>query len=260
MYLKNDQEIDLLKKCSLLVGKTLAEVAKEIRPGVTTKYLDKLGETFIRDNGALPAFLNYEGYPASLCISINDTVVHGIPNDKTIIKDGDIVSVDCGTIIDGWYGDSAYTFEVGEVKEEVRQLLKVTRESLELGIEKAIVGNRLGDIGYAVQTHAEKYGYSVVRDLVGHGIGRNMHEEPEIPNYGKRGTGPKLKEGMVICIEPMINMGTWRIKISRDGWTVKTLDGQPSAHYEKQLAVRKGKAEVLTSYSEINEVLKSKNG
>ncbi|MDD4142836.1 MAG: type I methionyl aminopeptidase, partial [Bacteroidales bacterium] len=248
-----------LRKSSLLVGKTLAEVAKVIRPGVTTKYLDRLAETFIRDNGATPAFLNYNGYPASLCISLNDTVVHGIPDEKTVIKDGDIVSVDCGTVLNGWVGDSAYTFEVGEVDEEVRKLLRITRESLELGIKQAVAGNRVGDIGHAVQSYVESFGYSVVRDLVGHGIGRHMHESPEIPNYGKRGTGVMLREGMVICIEPMINLGTYHIKMLNDGWTIKTKDGKHSAHYEKQLAIGKHQADVLISYDEINEVLKNKN-
>ncbi|MDL2227990.1 type I methionyl aminopeptidase [Bacteroidales bacterium OttesenSCG-928-K03] len=259
MNLKTDQEIALLEKCSLLVGKTLAEIAKIIRPGVSTKHLDKIAEEFIRDNGAIPGFLNYNGYPASLCISVNDTVVHGIPDEKTILNEGDIVSVDCGTIIDGWYGDSAFTFEVGEVAPEIKQLLKVTRESLELGIEKAVAGNRVGDIGYAIQTYVESFGYSVVRDLVGHGIGRNMHEAPEIPNYGRRGNGVKLVEGMVICIEPMINMGTFRVKMLNDGWTVKTADGKPSAHFEKQIAVRKNKAEVLINYDEIDKIIKDKS-
>ncbi|MDR2085535.1 MAG: type I methionyl aminopeptidase [Bacteroidales bacterium] len=259
MYLKTDQEIALIKKCSLLVGETLAEVAKLINPGVSTKHLDKVAEEFIRDHGAIPGFLNYNGFPASLCISINDTVVHGIPDEKTILKDGDIVSVDCGTIIDGWYGDSAFTFEVGEIAPEIKQLLKVTRESLELGIEKAVAGNRVGDIGYAIQNYVESFGYSVVRDLVGHGIGRNMHEPPEVPNYGRRGNGIKLTEGMVICIEPMINMGTYRVKMLSDGWTVKTADGKPSAHFEKQIAVRKHKAEVLISYDEIDKIIKDKS-
>jgi len=255
MLLKTNQEIDLIRKCSLLVGETLAEIAKEIRPGVTTKHLDKMAEEFIRDNGAIPGFLNYNGYPASLCISINDTVVHGIPDEKTVLKDGDIVSVDCGTIINGWYGDSAFTFEVGEVAPEIKQLLEVTRKSLELGIEKAVAGNRIGDIGYAIQSYVESFGYSVVRDLVGHGIGRNMHEPPEVPNYGRRGVGAKLTEGMVICIEPMINMGTYKVKILNDGWTVKTTDGKPSAHFEKQIAVRKQKAEVLIDYDKIDKII-----
>ena len=257
MYLKSDQEIELMRASALLVSKTLATVGQEIRPGVSTKYLDKIGETFIRDNGAVPSFLNFCGYPASLCISVNETVVHGIPDEKIIIKEGDIVSVDCGVILNGWHGDSAYTFACGEVSPEVQHLLDVTRQSLELGIEKAVAGNRVGDIGYAIQSYCEAEGLGVVRDLVGHGIGRDMHEEPEIPNYGRRGTGHLLKEGMVMCIEPMINMGTYRVTISeKDGWTVKTADHLPSAHFEKQLAVRKNHADVLTSYDEINKILK----
>ena len=255
MYLKNDQEIEILRKCAQLVGSTLAEIGKIIAPGMSTKYLDKVADTYIRDNGAVPSFLHYCGYPATLCVSINDIVVHGIPDDKTIIKEGDIVSVDCGTIIDGWNGDSAYTFVVGEIPAETQHLVDVTRKSLEIGIEKAVVGNRIGDIGYAIQTYVESEGFSVVRDLVGHGIGRDMHEEPEVPNYGKRGTGPKLKEGMVICIEPMVNAGTYRIKMAKDGWGVFTADRKPSAHFEKQLAVKKNQADVLTSYDEINKVL-----
>jgi methionyl aminopeptidase len=260
MYTKTKDEIEILRKSSLLVSKTLAELAKEIKPGVTTKHLDKIADTFIRDHGAIPGFLGYYDYPATLCISINDTVVHGIPSDKIVLKDGDIVSIDCGTIIDGWYGDSAFTYEVGEVDPKIKQLLKVTRESLEKGIEQAVVGKRVGDIGYAVQSYVEQYGYSVVRDLVGHGIGRTMHESPEIPNYGRRGNGHKLKEGLVICIEPMINLGTYRVKMLEDGWTIKTLDGLPSAHFEKQLVVQKGKADVLTQYEEIdNEIKKNLN-
>ncbi|MGI6718511.1 MAG: type I methionyl aminopeptidase [Bacteroidales bacterium] len=259
MYTKTKEEIEILRKSSLLVGKTLAELAKEIKPGVSTKYLDKLAETFIRDHGAIPGFLNYNGFPATLCISINDTVVHGIPSDKLVLKDGDIVSIDCGTIIDGWYGDSAFTYEVGEVDPKIKQLLKVTRESLEKGIEQAVAGKRIGDIGHAVQAYVEQYGYSVVRDLVGHGIGKNMHESPEIPNYGRRGNGLKLKEGLVICIEPMVNLGTYTVKMLEDGWTIKTLDGLPSAHFEKQLVVQKNKPDVLTDYSEIDNEINKKN-
>lgn len=256
MYLKTDQEIEMMRASALLVSKTLAYVCSELRPGVTTKSLDRLADTFIRDHGALPSFLNYNGFPASLCISINDTVVHGIPDEKTIIKEGDIVSVDCGVILNGWQGDSAYTFACGEIPAELQRLLDVTKESLERGIEKAVAGNRVGDIGYAIQQYVESEGFSVVRDFVGHGIGKSMHEKPEIPNYGRRGTGQLLKEGMVICIEPMINMGQYKVVISgNDGWRVTTADGKPSAHFEKQLAVRKHKADVLTSYEEINKLL-----
>lgn len=259
IHIKTKEEIEILRKCSLLVGKTLAEIAKVIKPGVSTKYLDNVAETFIRDNGAIPGFLNYNGYPATLCVSVNDTVVHGIPDEKTILREGDIVSVDCGTIIDGWYGDSAFTFAMGELKPEMQKLLKVTRESLELGIQNAVTGNRVGDIGYAVQSYVEQNGFSVVRDLVGHGIGRNMHEKPDVPNYGKRGTGPKLKEGMVICVEPMVNIGTYKVKMLNDGWTIKTLDGMPSAHFEKQLVVQDNKPDVLINYDEIDEIIKNKN-
>ncbi len=256
MYLKTDQEIEMMRASALLVSKTLAYIGGEIREGVSTKSLDRMAETFIRDNGAVPSFLNYNGFPASLCISINDTVVHGIPDEKTIIKCGDIISVDCGVLLNGWQGDSAYTFTCGEVSPEVQRLLDVTRQSLELGIEKAVVGNRVGDIGYAIQKYVESEGFSVVRDLVGHGIGREMHERPEVPNFGRRGTGQLLKEGMVICIEPMINMGDYRVNISStDGWRVSTVDGKPSAHFEKQVAVRKHKADVLTSYEEISKLI-----
>lgn len=256
MFLKTDQEIEMMRASALLVSKTLAYVGSELRPGVSTKSLDRLADTFIRDHGALPSFLNYNGFPASLCISINEEVVHGIPDEKTIIKEGDIVSVDCGVILNGWQGDSAYTFACGEISSELRRLLDVTKESLERGIEKAVAGNRVGDIGYAIQQYVESEGFSVVRDFVGHGIGKSMHEKPEIPNYGRRGTGQLLKEGMVICIEPMINMGQYKVVISGiDGWRVTTADGKPSAHFEKQLAVRKHKADVLTSYEEINKIL-----
>lgn len=253
---KTEEEIELLRLNHELVSKTLAEVAKLIRPGVTTLDLDKRAEEFIRDNGAKPGFLGYNGYPNTLCTSVNSAVVHGIPK-STALKDGDIVSVDCGTFMHGYYGDSAYTFSIGEVSPEVQRLIKVTRECLELGIVKAVEGYRVGDISSAVQQHAESNGYSVVRELVGHGIGRNMHEKPEVPNYGAKGNGPKLVSGMAICIEPMINMGTRQIIQERDGWTIRTADGKPSAHFELAVVVRKGKAEQLSTFRYVDEVLKS---
>ncbi|MFW5974966.1 MAG: type I methionyl aminopeptidase [Bacteroidota bacterium] len=254
---KSNEEIELLRKSSLLVGKTLAEVAKHIEPGVKTLKLDSIAEEFIRDHGAIPGFKGYGGFPGSLCISVNDTVVHGIPGEYEL-NEGDIVSIDCGTIIGGYYGDSAYTFAVGEVSEEVSLLLQRTKASLYKGVEKAIAGNRVGDIGYAVQNYIEPFGYGIVRELVGHGIGKTMHEKPEIPNYGRKGTGPKLPDGLVICVEPMINMGTRHIVQEEDGWTIKTADNAFSAHFELELAVRAEKADILTSFDEIEEVLKDK--
>ncbi len=253
VQLKSTEEIELLRKSSLLVGKTLAEVARLIRPGVTTKTLDEMAETFIRDHQALPGFKNYRGYPATLCISVNEQVVHGIPGDREI-RDGDLVSVDCGTILNGFYGDSAYTFAVGAVSPENLELMKVTRESLMKGIEAAFAGSRIGNIGYAVQNHVESFGFSVVRDLVGHGLGRHLHEEPQVPNYGKKGQGMKLTEGMVICIEPMINRGKRFVVQEKDGWTIRTADGLPSAHYEHTVAVMKEKADVLSTFEWIEEV------
>ncbi len=257
LYYKTKEEIELLRESSLLVGKTLAEVAKVIKPGVTTLSLDKVAYEFINDNKAVPAFLNYSGFPNSLCISVNSQVVHGIPG-KYELKDGDVVSVDCGVIKNQFVGDSAYTFAIGEVKPEILKLLKVTKESLYKAIEVAIAGKRLGDIGDAVQAHAEMNGFSVVRELVGHGIGRNLHEAPEVPNYGKKGTGLKLQEGLVIAIEPMINFGKKAIKQHKDGWTITTADDLPSAHFEHTIAVGKDKADILSSFDYIEEVLKSK--
>ncbi|MDY6799657.1 MAG: type I methionyl aminopeptidase [Bacteroidota bacterium] len=257
LVFKSQEEIEIIRRNNLLVSKTLAEVARLVKPGTTTLELDKRAEEFIRDHGAVPGFLGYGGFPNSLCTSVNDQVVHGIPSDY-VLKDGDIVSVDCGTYMDGYYGDSAYTFPVGDVSDEVMQLLQTTKESLLLGVEQAIEGNRVGDIGYAVQLHAEKAGYSVVREMVGHGLGKDMHEAPEVPNYGRRGRGVKLKKGLVLCIEPMINMGTKYIKQDSDGWTIRTLDGKPSAHYELAIAVDKGKADILTTFEYIEEILKNK--
>lgn len=256
IYLKSDEEIELLRESSLLVGKTLAVVAAILKPGVKTSVLDKEAETFIRDHKAVPGFLNYRGYPATLCISVNDQVVHGIPGSYEI-KDGDIVSVDCGTILKEFYGDSAFTFGVGDVSDENLQLMKVTRTSLEKGLSAAVAGGRVGTIGFEVQSYVEAFGYSVVRDLVGHGIGRQLHEEPQIPNYGKKGQGIKLVEGMVFCIEPMINRGKRTVVYEKDGWTIRTADGLPSAHFEHQVAVRKNKADVLSSFIEIEKVKNS---
>ena len=253
----SDAEIAVLKESSLLVGKTLAEVAKHIAPGVTTGELDRIAEEFIRDNGAVPGFKGLYDCPSTLLISVNEQVVHGLPGTRAL-RDGDIASVDCGVLMNGFYGDSAYTFTVGEVAEPVKRLLRVTRECLDKGIAAATEGNRTGDIGYAVQQHAESNGYGVVRELVGHGVGRKLHEAPEVPNYGKRGHGVKLRTGMVLAIEPMINMGVKEVKQLADGWTVVSRDGKPSAHYEHNVAVRTGKAEVLSTFSYIEDVLKKK--
>ena len=257
IHIKTDEEIEIQRHSSLLVGKTLAEVARHIRPGVKTITLDKIAEEFIRDHGAVPGFKGYGGFPATLCISVNDAVVHGIP-DETELRDGDIVSIDCGTIWNGFYGDSAYTFPVGEVDEEVLLLLERTKKSLYLGIEQAVAGKRVRDIGHAIQSYVESFGYGVVRDLVGHGVGRNLHEEPEVPNYGRRGTGPKLKAGMCIAIEPMINLGVKEVYQEADGWTIRTADGKPSAHFEHDVAIRHGKADILSSFEEIEKVLNKK--
>ena len=254
---KSEEEIEIIRRNNLLVSKTLAEVSKLIKPGATTLELDKRAEEFIRDNGAVPGFLGYGGFPNSLCTSVNDQVVHGIPSDY-VLKDGDIVSVDCGTFMEGYYGDTAYTFPVGEVSKEVMNLLRTTKESLFKGIENAVEGKRVGDIGNAVQVHAENAGYSVVREMVGHGLGKNMHEAPEVPNYGKKGRGVLLKKGLVLCIEPMINMGGKHIKQDNDGWTIRTIDGKPSAHYELAVVVDKGKAEILSTFDYIEEITKNK--
>ncbi len=253
----SDAEIALVRESSLLVGRTLAEVAGKIAPGVTTAQLDRLAETFIRDNGALPGFKGLYGCPSTLLISVNQEVVHGLPGDREL-RDGDVASVDCGVLMNGFYGDSAYTFCVGDVAPEVRQLLTVTQECLARGIANAIANNRVGDIGHAIQEHAEAHGYGVVRELVGHGVGRKLHEPPEVPNYGRRGHGVLLRDGLVIAIEPMINMGTKDVRQLEDGWTIATRDGRPSAHFEHTIAVRTGKAEVLSTFSYIEDVLRSK--
>lgn len=257
IFIKTDQEVELIRKSSLLVAKAHAEVAKMIQPGVTTLQLDKRAEEFIRDNGGIPAFKGYNGFPNTLCVSPNDQVVHGIPNNIAL-EDGFILSVDCGVLMNGFYGDSAYTYSVGEIDDDSKRLLQITKESLYKGIEQAVEGNRVGDISFAVQQHAESNGYGVVRELVGHGVGESLHESPEVPNYGKRGNGPKLKYGMVIAIEPMINMGERRIKQHNDGWTITTLDNKPSAHFEHTIAIRKGKADILSSFEDIEKVLNNK--
>ena len=253
IFYRSDDEIALIKISAQVLGKAHAEVAKLIRPGIATKELDKVAETFIKDNGGIPSFLGYNKFPASLCISVNDVVVHGFPS-KYELRDGDIISIDCGVKLNGYHSDSAYTYPVGEVSPAVRRLLTRTKESLYLGLEKAVEGNRVGDIGYAVQTYAEKFGYSVVRELVGHGVGQDLHEAPEVPNYGKRGQGPKLREGMILAIEPMINFGKKGVVQERDGWTIRTVDRKPSAHFEHTVAVRKGKPEILTTFEYIEAV------
>lgn len=257
IYYKSKEEVELIRESSLLVSKTLAEVAKVIGPGVTTKQLNDLAETFIKDHGAIPAFLNYNGFPYSLCISPNEQVVHGFPGDY-VIKEGDLISVDCGVIKNDFFGDSAYTFSIGEIDAERQKLVNVTQECLKLAIDKAVVGSRIGDIGFAVQAHAETNGFGVVKELVGHGVGVKLHEKPEVPNYGKRGSGIKLEEGMVIAIEPMINAGTAGVKFWSDGWTVTSKDNKPSAHFEHTVAIKKGNADVLSTFSFIEEVLKEK--
>jgi len=252
VYLKTREEIELLRLSNLLVSKTEAMLVEFLKPGVTTLLLDKKAEEFIRDNGGVPGFLNYGGFPNSLCISINDMVVHGIPSNYEL-KEGDLVSIDCGVYMNGYHGDSAYTFSIGETSQDKLDLMKVTKESLYKGIEKAVVGNRIGDVSWAVQEHAEKHGYSVVRELVGHGVGRNLHEKPEVPNYGKRGRGVKIQEGLTIAIEPMINMGKRNIVQSPDGWTIFTKDGLTSAHYEHSIAIVDGKADILSDFAIIEE-------
>ena len=250
---KTDHEIALLRKSALLVSKTLAEVGALVRPGVTTYELDRRAEEFIRDHGAKPGFKGYKDYPNTLCTSVNSQVVHGIPSKAVVLKDGDIVSVDCGVILNGYYGDSAYTFTVGEIDEATQKLLRVTRECLFLGIEKAIARNRIGDIAFAIQQHAENNRFSVVRELVGHGIGTVMHERPEVPNYGRRGSGVRLQKNMVLCIEPMINRGKRYVVEGKDGWTVRAKDNLPSAHFELTVVVGEKQAEVLSTFKFIEE-------
>ena len=254
IYLKTDEEIELLRAANQIVARTLAEVAKVIAPGVTTLKLDTIAEEYIRSQGAVPGFKGYGGFPVTLCVSVNENVVHGIPSNYAL-REGDIVSVDCGAVKDGYNGDSTYTFCVGEVDEEVKRLLRTTKESLYIGIEHAVEGNRIGDIGHAIQEYCEKRGYGVVREMCGHGVGRKLHEDPDVPNYGRKGTGPLIKNGMVIAIEPMINMGSKNIVIERDGWTTRTKDRKPSAHYEHTIAIHHGKPDILSSFQYVEEVL-----
>ena len=259
IYLKTDDEIELLRKANLLVSATLTEIAKVVEPGVTTRQLDTLAEQFIRDNGAEPTFKGFPNpfgnpFPGSICTSVNDVVVHGIPDEKTILRDGDIISIDCGTLLQGFNGDSCYTFCVGEVSDEVKQLIKVTKQSLYEAISTAVAGKHLGDIGNAVQDYCESFGYGVVRELTGHGIGREMHEDPQVPNFGKRGNGILLKEGMCIAIEPMITMGSRKIGLLPDRWGIVTLDHKPAAHFEHTIAIRRGKSQILSSFQEIESL------
>lgn len=251
MKVKNKEEIELMRQSALLVSGTLAEIATLLKPGVTTISLDKTIGEMIKSYGATPSFLNFHGYPFNSCISVNDVVVHGFPNEREL-REGDLVSIDIGVFKNGFHGDHAYTFLIGEQTREVLELVRITKESLYKGIEKAIVGNRVGDISYAIQEHTEKkQGYGVVRELVGHGLGRSMHEDPQVPNFGRRGNGPTLKEGLVLAIEPMINLGTREVFTESDGWTVRTKDGKPSVHFEHDVCIRKGKADVLSDYTPI---------
>lgn len=259
IFLKTEDEIELMRKANQLVGSTLAELGKHIRPGVTTLQLDKIAEEFILDHGAIPTFKNFPNpygapFPASICTSVNDVVVHGVPSDEVVLKDGDIISIDCGTLLDGFNGDSAYTFCVGEVSPEVKQLLKTTKESLYIGIEQAVAGKHIGDIGAAVQQHCETQGYGIVRELTGHGIGREMHEPPQIPNYGRRGNGVMLKASMCIAIEPMVTLGDRQIWMLPDKWSIVTRDRKPAAHFEHTIAIRRGKAEILSTFEEIEHL------
>ena len=260
IYLKTEEEITLMRAANRLVGSTLGELAKHIKPGVSTAELNRIADTFIRDHGSVPTFLGFPNpygpeFPASICTSVNECVVHGVPSDKQILKEGDIISIDCGTLLDGFNGDSAYTFPVGEISDDVRKLLRTTKESLYLGIEQAVHGNHIGDIGSAVQEYCEAQGYGVVRELCGHGIGKKMHEDPQVPNYGRRGNGTKLKAGMCIAIEPMITQGDRKIWLMPDKWSVHTRDKKYAAHYEHTIAICKGKAEILSSFEEIEKTV-----
>lgn len=257
IYYKTAEEIEKLRASNQLVSKTLAEIARVIRPGITTDEINKIADEYIRDHGATPAFLGYSGFPKSICTSVNSQVVHGIPSEY-VLNEGDVLSVDCGVVLDGYVGDSAYSYAVGEVSKEKSELMRVTREALFLGVENAVSGKRIGDIGFAIQHYCEKHGYGVVRELVGHGLGKKLHEEPEVPNYGRRGTGIKLKKGLVICIEPMINMGKRHIVQESDGWTIRTTDKKASAHYELAVAIDDGKPDVLSTFEYVEEVLKEK--
>ena len=259
IFLKTEDEIELMRQANQLVGKTLGELAKHIKPGVSTQQLDRIADEFIRDHGAIPTFKGFptpygSPFPASICTSVNDVVVHGVPDEQTVLKDGDIISIDCGTLLNGFNGDSCYTFCVGEINDEKKRLLKTTKEALYLGIRNAVAGRHVGDISSAVQDHCEQAGYGIVRELTGHGIGRDMHEDPQVPNYGRRGNGPLLKAGMCIAIEPMITMGKRDIYLKPDRWSVCTRDGKPAAHFEHTVAVRKGEAEILSSFEEVESL------
>ncbi len=260
IYLKSESEIEKMRNAAQLVSRTLAEVAKEIKPGIETGLLDVIAEDYIKKNDARPAFKGYGGgknpFPATLCISVNEEVVHGIPGNRKL-KEGDLVSVDCGVEKDGYFGDHAYTFTVGECSDENKELLKTTIESLYKGIDKAVHGNKIGDIGSAIQNHCEKKGFGVVRDLVGHGIGKSMHEDPSVPNFGRDGKGERLRSGMTLAIEPMITLGTWKVKTLSDGWTIVTSDGSNSAHFEHDIVVREGEAEILSTFDYITEITKN---
>jgi methionyl aminopeptidase len=255
IHYKTSEEVQIIKQGAQILGKAHGEVAKHIKEGVKTSFLDKIAEEYIRDNDGVPSFKGYNGFPSSLCISVNEVVVHGFPSNY-VLKDGDIISVDCGVFHQGFHSDSAYTYPVGEVSPQILSLLKATKDSLYLGIEKAVFGNRIGDIGFTIQKFVEAKGYTVVRELVGHGLGRNLHETPEVPNYGKKGSGPLLKSGMVIAIEPMINLGTRNIVQERDGWTIRTADRKPSAHYEHTVAIFEDRTEILTTHQYIEENFK----
>lgn len=257
ILLKNDEQVEMMRESALLVSQTLTEIAKILKPGITTALLDKTIGEYIRDHKAIPSFLNYHGYPYNSCISVNDVVVHGFPNKKEL-RQGDIVSIDVGVILNKWHGDHAYTFAIGEPEKEVQQLIRITKESLYKGIEKAVEGNRIGDIAFAIQEHTErKNGYGVVRELVGHGLGQSLHEDPQVPNYGKRGSGAKLRSGMVLAIEPMINLGKKDVFTEKDGWTVRTKDGKTSVHFEHDVCVRKDKADILSNYTPIEAAEKN---
>ncbi len=254
IHYKSNEELEIIRESGKILGKAHAEIAKIIRPGVKTNELDKIAYQFIADNGGIPSFKGYNGFPSTLCISVNEVVVHGFPSEYEL-KDGDIISVDCGVKYNGYHSDSAYTYPVGNVKEEVLKLLRITKESLYKGVEQAIVGNRIGDIGFSIQSFVEKEGYSVVRELVGHGLGKSLHEKPEVPNYGNRGKGLKLEENLVIAIEPMINLGKKNVVQENDGWTIRTSDRMPSAHFEHTVAVKKGKPEILTTFEFIEQII-----
>ncbi len=257
IHLRSPEEVGKIREAARMVADCLDHLETLVAPGVSTLDLDRAAEEFVRARGALPAFKGYRGYTATLCVSVNDVVVHGIPDKVTVLADGDIIGCDMGVILDGWYGDSARTFPVGKIDAEAKQLIDVTREALLVGIAQAVEGNRIGDIGHAVQSHVEAAGFTVVRDLVGHGIGRQLHEDPQVPNYGRRGSGTVLKEGLVLAIEPMINLGKRNVYTEEDGWTVRTTDHKPSAHFEHNVCVKKGKADILSDYSIIEAAEKA---